>query len=342
MSYTPVVLPGKFGFGTMSMTWTANPVPYDKAFATIKHCLDKHNIRVLNGGEFYGPDFSNLKLLGEFWKKYGSEYPDLIVSIKGGIDLAKFRPDASEEGLARSINTICSYFPSEKSKRPTLIFESARVDPTVPYETNIERISAFVKEGKIDGISLSEVGVESIKKAVSVFPISCVELELSLLCQDILDNGILAELSEKQIPIVAYSPLCRGFLTDATANDPEAFQKMCANDVRSHIDKLAPHNFPTNLKVVKKLHEFAQSKGITLESLALSWICSISELENFNGIKKVCKIMSIPSGSTIEKVDRNMGEIVKLTLDDLEKIKAITDEHKVVGYRYNADHKDFA
>lgn len=343
MSYQSVPLAGEFGFGTMSLTWTPEPVPFEKAFVTIKHSLDKYNIRTINGGEFYGPDLINLKLLGEFWATFASEYPDLVVSIKGAVDTTTLAPDGSKESIEKSVNNILKYFPKE-SKRPKLIYEVARVDPNVPYEKTIEYIAAHVKAGDIDGISLSEVGSESIKKGLSVFPISCVELEFSLMCQDIAENGILELLSEHQIPVIAYSPLCRGFLTDSTANDPDAFHKLInrPGDFRGHLGKFKGDNFQTNVKVVQKLQEFAHSKNITLECLALSWIVSVSKLDNFKGIKKVSKIFPIPSGSTTEKVDKNLGHIVKLTTDDLDKIKQITDVHVVVGERYNEDHADFA
>lgn len=344
MSYQPIKIPGQFGFGSMSLTWTPKPVPFVKAFATIKHCLDTYNIRSINGGEFYGADFINLKLLGAFWEKHGHDYPDLIISIKGAINVANLAPDGSKESIDNSVSNILKFFPLEKSKRPKLIFEIARVDPNIPYEKTIEYIAEHVKSGKLDGVSLSEVGAGSISKAVDVFPISCVEVEFSLMCQDIFDNGVLEVLSEHQIPIIAYSPLCRGYLTESTANNPEEFNELInrPGDMRSHIGKFAPENFQNNIKVVKKLQDFAHSKNTTLELLALSWIIGISELENYNGIKKVCKIIPIPSGSTVEKIDKNLGHIVKLTLEDLKEIKEITDKNAVVGHRYHAAHTDFA
>lgn len=344
MSYLPVLIPGKFGFGSMSLTWAPAPVPFEKAFASIQHCLDNYDIRSINGGEFYGPDLLNLKLLGEFWEKYGEKYPGLVIAIKGAVDVANLVPNGSKESIDRSVANILRYFPQEKAKRPTLVFEIARVDPNVPYDETIGYIAEHVKAGNIDGVSLSEVGQGSISKASNVFPISCVEVEFSLMCQDIVENGVLELLSKLQVPIVAYSPLCRGFLTDSTSNDPESFHRIInrPGDFRGHIGKFSGENFWTNIKVVQKLQEFAKSKGTSLESLALSWILAISELENFNGIPKVCKIIPIPSGSTADKIDKNLGHIVDLTVADLKEIEEILKETKVVGARYNENHADFA
>lgn len=344
MSFNPVPIEGKFGFGSMSLTWTPEPLPFEKAFATIQHCLDNYDIKSINGGEFYGADCINLKLLGEFWEKYGEKYPGLIISIKGAVNIAKFAPDGSKESIDKSIDNILRYFPQEKAKRPILIFEIARVDPKVPYDESIGYIAEHVMAGNIDGVSLSEVGQGSISKAASIFPISCVELEFSLMCQDIIENGVLELLSRLQVPIVAYSPLSRGYLTESAAKDPESFHKVInrPGDVRSHLGRFSEENYWSNIKLVQKLLKFAESKGTSLESLALSWILSISELENFKGILKVCKIIPIPSGSTAEKIDKNLGHIVELTSGDLKEIEEILNATSVVGARYNEHHADFA
>jgi pyridoxine 4-dehydrogenase len=88
----------------------------------------------------------------------------------------------------------------------------ARVDPNTPIEETIGYIAEYVKAGKLGGISLSEVGANSIRKAASVHKISAVEVEFSLFCTDILENGVAKACAELNIPIVAYSPLGRGFL----------------------------------------------------------------------------------------------------------------------------------
>lgn len=330
----------------MSLTWTPTPKSLEESLEIINYSCSKYDIRFLNGGEFYGPDLINLKYLLAFWKKYASEYPDLVISVKGGISVERMGPDGSEENLTRSIENFASFFPKEKSKRPTLIYQQARVDPDTPYETSIATINKFVEKGVIDGISLSEVGVGSINKATSVATVSCVEIELSLLCQEIFENGVLKELSDKGITVVAYSPLCRGFLTDRTVNDFDSFFELCnrPGDIRGHIPRFTKEHFHTNLKIVQKLYEFAQKKNISLESLALSWVISLSGQENYRGIKKVAKIVPIPSGSTPDKVDLNLAHIVKLTRADLDEILEITDNNKPSGDRSSKEikHLEFA
>lgn len=339
----PVKLTDKFGYGTMSLTWTPKPPTFEQSIETMKYVTTSQiGTKLLNGGEFYGVEDKslNLKLIKQFLDSNDAQSnTELTVSIKGCLDVQKLIPDGSKEGVSKSIEHIISYFPQNKTERPTLIFEAARVDPKVPISETVSYIAEYVKQGKIDGISLSEVGAESIAKASEVFPISCVEVEFSLLCQDILSNGVLAECSKRGIPIIAYSPICRGFLTDYVVDNADTFLELLdKNDIRTHIDKFEPENFKHNLVLVKKLHEFAHNKkNTTLESLSLSWILKVSELANFGGISSVAKIIPIPSGSTKERIDKNFGQIVDLTDADLAEIQDICKANPVQGYRYSKE-----
>lgn len=336
-------MPGKFGFGSMSLTWP-KPVPIESAVETLKFITGhpKFGTKVINAGEFYGADDVNLKYLKEFVKSNTEEFNrELIISIKGGVNKKTFSPDGTRENIRKSVENSISYFPLDPTKRPKLVFEIARVDPNVSYDDSVSYIYEFVKEGKLDGISLSEVGVKSIQKAVSVAPISCVELEFSLATQDIFHNGVLEELSKHGIPIIAYSPLSRGLLTDYTVENADKYLSLIgAEDMRNHSDRFKPENFDQNCLLAKKLYGFAHDvKNCSLESLALSWILAISEKTDFHGIPVVCKILPIPSGSTKEKLEKNLGNLVELTREDLDQIDRICKEYPVKGFRYNEAHE---
>ncbi|EGW33810.1 pyridoxine 4-dehydrogenase [Spathaspora passalidarum NRRL Y-27907] len=342
MSYTAVNIPGRFGFGTMSMTWKPVPPPTAQSIETLKFVTShkEFGTKLLNGGEFYGPDDANLKLFKEFLDSNDPEAnKELIVSIKGGVG-PDLRPDGGRESIKRSIENIASYFPKEN--RPKLIFEIARVDTSIPYEETVGHIAEFVKNGTIDGISLSEVGIESIRKAITVFPISCVELELNLFSPEVINTGILKELSAHQIPLIAYSPLCRGLLTDYCVEHADTFlDEIPEGDFRLYLDKFQPDNFKHNLVALKKLYDYAHNvKKTTLETLALSWILKISGKENFKGIPKVTHILPIPSGSTTARVTSNFSNFIELTDEDLQAIDKIFEENPIRGLRYNEHLED--
>lgn len=118
-------------------------------------------------------------------------------------------PDASPENIRRSVDECLKHLsPVNKSLD---LFECARVDKARPIEETISVLAECVKAGKLGGISLSEVRAETIRRAAKVHKISAVEVEFSLWATEILENGIAEACAELDIPIVAYSPLCRGF-----------------------------------------------------------------------------------------------------------------------------------
>lgn len=324
----------------MSMTWTPVPPPTEASVESLKFVTshEEFGTKLLNGGEFYGPNNVNLKLLKAFVDSNTAEFNrGLTISIKGAIS-PELRPDGSKEQIDKSIANLTSFFPKDKNARPKLLFEIARVDKNTPYEETISYIAEHVKSGAIDGISLSEVGIESIRKAVATFPISCVELELSLMSTDILENGILEELSKHNIPVIAYSPLCRGYLTDFTVDHADNWlDTIPKGDHRHLFEKFFPENYEQNIKLVKALHKYAHEvKNTTLESLSLSWILAISGRKEFRGIKNVAPILPIPSGSTKDKITRNFSNIVELSDEDLDAIDKLIKEFPIKGLRYNA------
>lgn len=102
------------------------------------------------------------------------------------------------------------------------------MDPATPIEDTISYLAEYVKAGKLGGISLSEVSAASIRKAAKVHPISAVEVEFSLWSTDILENGVAATCAELGIPIVAYSPLGRGFLVRLASYCLSYYTENCA------------------------------------------------------------------------------------------------------------------
>jgi pyridoxine 4-dehydrogenase len=168
-----------------------------------------------NGGEIYGPpDRNSLQLLNAYFTKYPDDADKVVLSIKGGltpggIPNPNSRPDGSPENVKRSIDECLRVLGGKKFLD---LFQCARVDLNTPVETTVAAINEYVTAGKIGGISLSEVSASTIRRAAKVAKISAVEVELSLWATDILENGIAEACAELNIPIVAYSPIGRGFL----------------------------------------------------------------------------------------------------------------------------------
>lgn len=191
------------------LTWRAKPPSTEQSFEAMRASL-KYGANFWNGGELYGtPERNSLHLLNEYFSKYPEDAEKVVLSIKGGLKRGEMAPDGSEANVQRSIDECLRVLDGKKSLD---LFECARVDPNTPIETTIAAINKYVKAGKLGGISLSEVGEQTIRKAAKVAKISAVEVEFSLWATDILTNGVAKACSELHIPIIAYSPIGRGFL----------------------------------------------------------------------------------------------------------------------------------
>jgi len=186
-----------------------SPPSQSQSFEALRTALSL-GANAWNGGELYGsPKRNSLHLLNEYFTKYPEDADKVILSIKGGMIPGSMTPDGSKEGVKRSIEECLKQLDGKKSLD---LFEMARGDPKVPIEETVGYIAEYVKAGKLGGISLSEVKADTIRRAHKIHPISAVEVEFSLWCTDILENGIAATCAELGIPIIAYSPLGRGFL----------------------------------------------------------------------------------------------------------------------------------
>jgi pyridoxine 4-dehydrogenase len=166
-----------------------------------------------NGGEHYGPpEYNSLHLLKAYFQRYPEDADKVVLNIKGGMDMSKMEPDGTEESIRRSVEKCVSILGGVKKID---IFEAARVDPNVPIEETMRAFQKLIAEGKIGGVALSEVRAETIRRAAKVQEIAGgVEIEFSLFASEPLTNGIFEVCAELNIPIVAYSPLGRGFLVN--------------------------------------------------------------------------------------------------------------------------------
>lgn len=191
------------------LTWRPEPTPTKDAIAAMRTALQQ-GAQAWNGGEFYGtPEYNSLHLLNAYFSQYPEDADKVVLSIKGGADPKTMHPTGDEAGVRRSVDTVLKLLDGKKKLD---LFECARVDPNTPIEESIRVLAEYVKEGKLGGISLSETSAQSIRRASKVHKIDAVEIEFSMFATDAVENGVMQTCSELKIPIVAYSPLGRGFL----------------------------------------------------------------------------------------------------------------------------------
>lgn len=331
-----IEIPDK-AYGTLSLTLTKTPPPREESLKLLKYLYEKHGVKHFNGGMIYqiDPAFNNLELLAEFFS--GIDGSDCILSYKGGVNPANYVPTSSQEFLDSEFAKIGEAFKGVE-KIPKIIFNIARIDKTIPIEEVAKYLDDKVaKDEYVVGWGLSEVGPETLKKAVASGKVSLLELEFSMLTQDILEMGTLKIASDHEIPVICYSPIGRGLLTDKGVS-PGFLESLSPTDGRiiGGLERFKPENYEANYKYLKQLYDYAHDKkNCTLQQLALGYLSGLSGLKDFKGISKVTKVVPLPGSAKIANVDE-LYDTVKLSEAEILEVQEIIDSNTVHGGRYNA------
>ncbi|KAM5459789.1 putative pyridoxine 4-dehydrogenase [Microsporum ferrugineum] len=273
-----------------------------------------------NGGEHYGPpDANSLQLLRAYFTRYPEDTEKVVLSIKGGMG-KDHTFDGTEKGVRPSVENCVRLLGGTKKID---IFECARVDKSTPIEETMRALLKMRNEGLIGGIGLSEVRAETIRRAAKVAPIAAVEIELSLWSTGPTKNGILDACREFGIPVVAYSPLGRGFLTGQIKSPDD----LPDGDRRRNFPRFQSDTIEANIRLVKALEGIAKEKGVTLPQIAISWVLALER--EFN-----VPIVPIPGSTRRERVLENTM-VVPLAEADMAKINLILSQNPVEGERYD-------
>jgi len=311
---------GKVAHGLMLMTWRAEPVPDEQCFEAIKAGVDAlppGAKMFINGGEFYGPNFStaNLEMIARFFEKYPDYADKTFLSVKGGLNLGVV--DCSPAGVRRSVDLV-----NEKlrgTKRLDL-FECARIDPKVPLEESIRTMVELKKEGKLDHIGMSECSADSLRCGNAIHPIAAVEIEVSPWSYEEETKKVIATAGELGIAVLAYSPLGRGFLTGQIKR-PEDLPE---GDFRRHLPRFQEDNMKHNFAIVDALAEIARRKNVTPAQLCLAWVASLGK-----------HIIPLPGSSHPKRTLENCaGGSVELSVEEFTEINNVIDTAGVKGTRY--------
>ena len=316
---------GRISFGMAGLTGFGK-VSTEDAIATLKAALYA-GANFWNAGEIYGkPDYNSLHLLNAYFTKYPGDAEKVVISVKSCFDLMGGKTFNDTEGVRACIDRCLAVL---DGKCKIDIFEPARLDPNVPVEETVRAIAEYVKAGKIGSVGLSECGAASIRKASAVTPISAVEIELSLFETGIFTNGVADVCKELNIPIVAYSPLNKGFLTGQLRK----YEDMPEKDYRQMFPRFQPDVFDENLKLVEEVERLAKGKGYSAIQVAIAWVAAQSETIGV-------PVIPIPGASSVPRVDENMKEVT-LSKTELEEISAILEKIEVKGGRAPARFSHF-
>lgn len=308
------------GLGCMGFSQSYPPyIPKDEAIEVIRKAVEL-GVTFFDTADVYG-EGSNEELLGKALKPYRN---DVVIATKFGFSLEDDlkdalgrpigicgRPDYIRRAVEHSLKRL-------KTDRIDLYYQH-RVDPTVDIEETAGEISRLMEEGKILNWGISEVSVESVRRAHKVCPLTAVQSEYSMWYRNVEDE-LLPVLEDLGIGFVPFSPLGKAVLTGRIKKDTK-FEK---DDFRSQIPRFNEENLQTNIKLVDYVENLAKEKNITPAQVALGWLLAQKPW-----------IVPIPGSKKISRIEENIGSMdIVFTEEELKKIREDISHIQLVGARY--------
>src|SRR5687767_3639213 len=251
----PEVFP--IGLGCMGMSGMYGPADEAESIATIQAAVDS-GVTLLDTGDFYGMGHNEL-LVG---RAIAGRRERVQVSVKFG---ALRGPDGAWLGFdARpgAVKTFAAYSLKRLGVEVIDVYRPARLDPTVPIEDTVGAITELIRAGYVRHVGLSEVGVDTIRRAHAVHPVVDLQIEYSLASRG-PEAKLFPALDERGISATLYGVLSRGLLA---GSKPKG-----AGDFRAHLPRFSAGHEGENASVIERLHHFARERGMSTGQLAIAW-----------------------------------------------------------------------
>ena len=305
------------GLGCMGMSMSYGPAGDRQELISLLRTAVERGVTFFDTAEVYGP-FTNEELVGEALSPFRQR---VVIATKFGFKLdptggpgwtgLDSRPDHIKQVAEASLKRL---------KVDVIdLFYQHRVDPNVPIEDVAGAVKDLIQEGKVKHFGLSEAGVQTIRRAHAVQPVTAVQNEYSLWTRG-PEAELLPTLEELGIGLVPYSPLGRGFLTGAI-NENTTFD---SSDFRNTLPRFTPEARKANRTLVDLLGRIAGRKKATPAQIALAWL-----------LARRPWIVPIPGTRKLARLEENIGAAaVELTSDDLREIETAASAITVLGARY--------
>ena len=251
------------GLGCMGMSEFYGTGDQAEAERTIQRALDL-GVTFLDTADMYGP-FTNERLVG---RAIAARRDDVVLATKFGAERSESGAFLGVNGKPGYVRAACDASLQRLGVDVIDLYYQHRVDTTVPIEETWGALRELVDAGKIRHAGISEAAPETIRRAHAVQPVTAVQTEYSLWTRDPEDDGVLAACAELGIGFVAYSPIGRGFLSGQI----RSLDDLAPDDFRRRNPRFQGEAFAQNLRLVDRVREIADDKGVTATQLALAWV----------------------------------------------------------------------
>ena len=305
------------GLGCMGLSFGLGPAVDKKDGISLIRAAVERGVTFFDTAEVYGP-FTNEELVGEALAPFRDQ---VVNATKFG-----WAPNPEDGGKWTALNSRPEHIKeaaegSLKRLKTDVIdlYYQHRVDPNVPIEDVAGAVKDLIEQGKVKHFGLSEAGVQTIRRAHAIQPVTALQSEYSLWWRE-PEQEILPALEELGIGFVPFSPLGKGFLT-GKINEETKFDK---TDFRNVVPRFTPENRRANQALVDLVSKIAERKKVTPAQIALVWILAQKPW-----------MVPIPGTTKLHRLEENIGAAaIELTPDDLRQIGSATSKIPVQGARY--------
>lgn len=302
------------GLGCMGMTFSYSPFPEKKDMIVMLRKAVDMGITFFDTAEVYGP-YNNEELVGEALEPLKGK---VVIATKFGFNIQNgqmvglnSRPERIRQMVEESLKRL-------RVDTIDLLYQH-RVDPNVPMEDVAGTVKDLIQEGKVKYFGMSEAGVESIRLAHAVLPVTALQSEYSIWWRE-PEAEILPTLEELGIGFVPFSPLGKGFLTGAITENT----KFDSTDFRSSVPRFSDENRKANQAMVDLLSQIAKEKNATPAQIALAW-----------NLTQKPYIVPIPGTTKLHRLEENIGAVeLHLSAGELKTITEAASKIEVQGARY--------
>jgi aryl-alcohol dehydrogenase-like predicted oxidoreductase len=309
----------EIGYGAMGLSFGYGPpTERERAIAVIRAAAER-GVTFFDTAQVYGP-FANEELVGEALAPFRGR---VVIATKFGWNID---PETGQHrGGVNSRPELIRRLTEGSLKRLRVdaidLYYQHRVDPNVPIEEVAGTVKELIAEGKVKHFGMSEAGVQNIRRAHAVLPVTALQSEYSLWWRE-PEAQILPTLSELGIGFVPFSPLGKGFLTGKL----DESTKLDSKDFRNTVPRFSPENRKANAAIVELVTRIAARKKVTPAQIALAWI-----------LARAPWMVPIPGTTKVQRLEENLGAAsVDLTPNDLDEIERASSGITIHGARYNA------